>query len=84
MPSFRDALKTEPQTIWKLVSYILNVAEIRRRGLTPDSGFIENGMLKPLPGVKPGDAAATPAPSAAPATTHTTSRPENASRVAAR
>ena len=84
MPSFRDALKTEPQTIWNLVSYVLDVADIRRRGLTPDSGFIENGILKPLPGVKPGAAAATPSTSAAPASTRATSRPENASRVAAR
>ena len=84
MPSFRDALKTEPQTIWNLVSYVLDVADIRRRGLTPDSGYLENGNLKPLPGVKPGTAAATPAPSATPASTHTTSRPENDSRVAAR
>jgi mono/diheme cytochrome c family protein len=86
MPSFRDVekLKAEPQTIWNLISYVLDVADIRRRGVTPDSGYLENGMLKPLPGVKPAAAAAPPAPPAAPAGTHTTSRSENASRVAAR
>jgi len=63
MPSFRDALKTEPATVWNLVSYVLHVAEIRREGNIPDSGILEDGMLKPLPGVKL--ASSTPAPAAA-------------------
>ena len=86
MPSFRDAekIKAAPESIWNLVSYVLSVADIRRRGLTPDSGFIENGMLKPLPGVKPSAEAAAPAPPAALSTTRVLSGPENANRVAAR
>ena len=54
MPSFRDTLKAEPATIWNLVSYVLHVAEIRREGNIPDSGILEDGLLKPLPGVTPG------------------------------
>lgn len=65
MPSFRDSLKSQPQTIWNLVSYVLHVADIRRLGAMPDSGILENGLLKPLPGVKPGGTA--PAPTPAPA-----------------
>jgi mono/diheme cytochrome c family protein len=53
MPSNRDLLKGEPATLWNLVSYVLHVADIRREGLIPDSGFLEDGLLKPLPGVKP-------------------------------
>ncbi len=59
MPSFRDTLKAEPATIWNLVSYVLHVADIRREGNIPDSGILEDGLLKPLPGVKPGSS--TPA-----------------------
>ena len=57
MPSFRDTLKSEPATIWNLVSYVLHVAEIRREGNIPDSGILEDGLLKPLPGVVPGSSA---------------------------
>ncbi len=42
MPSFRDTLKNEPATIWNLVSYVLQVADIRREGSIPDSGFLED------------------------------------------
>jgi mono/diheme cytochrome c family protein len=64
MPSFRDTLKEKPQMIWNLVAYVLRVADSRREGAMPDSGFLEDGFLKPLPGVK------TPAaPAAAPAAT---------------
>jgi len=35
---------------------VLQVADIRREGAMPDSGFLEDGLLKPLPGVKPGSA----------------------------
>ncbi len=82
MPSFKDALKAEPDTIWDLVSYVLHVVDIRREGVIPDSGFLENGLLKPLPGVKVGSPASAPA--AAPTTSR--SRPQGAdtSRVAAR
>jgi mono/diheme cytochrome c family protein len=52
MPSFRATLQSEPETIWKLVSYVLHVADTRRRGVIPDSGLLENGLLKPLPGVE--------------------------------
>jgi mono/diheme cytochrome c family protein len=68
MPSFKEALKAEPDTIWNLVSYVLHVADIRREGAIPDSGILENGHLKPLPGVKIGAPARAPTPEAGPTT----------------
>ncbi|WP_165220894.1 c-type cytochrome [Aquisphaera insulae] len=65
MPSFRDTLKAQPETVWNLVSYVFHVAEIRRDGAIPDSGVLEDGYLKPLPGVKAGGAPAAPAPAPA-------------------
>jgi mono/diheme cytochrome c family protein len=69
MPSFRDTLKTQPQTTWNLVAYVLQVAEIRRDGAIPDSGILEDGFLKTLPGVKFGPSSGSPAaaPAASPA-----------------
>jgi mono/diheme cytochrome c family protein len=79
MPSFRDTLKSQPQTTWNLVSYVLRVADSRRSGAMPDSGILENGLLKTFPGVKPG------APSPAPGKTATTPAGGKTSpRVAAR
>jgi cytochrome c oxidase cbb3-type subunit 2 len=80
MPSFRDTLKQEPATTWNLVAYVLQVAEIRREGAIPDSGFLEDGLLKPLPGVKPG----TSAPPEAPATSQLRPRPAGTPSVATR
>jgi mono/diheme cytochrome c family protein len=57
MPSFHSALQKEPQTIWNLVAYVFQVADSRRSGKIPDSGLLEDGILKPLPGVKPTGAA---------------------------
>jgi mono/diheme cytochrome c family protein len=73
MPSFRDTLKSQPQTTWNLVSYVLHVADSRRLGAMPDSGILEDGLLKPLPGVKPG--ATAPPPGAAPAPAKVASSP---------
>ncbi len=53
MPSFHANLQKEPETMWKLVAYVLNVVDERRRGIIPDSGLLQDGILKPLPGVKP-------------------------------
>jgi len=53
MPSFRGALQKEPETIWNLVGYVLRVADSRRHGTIFDSGLLEDGILQPLPGVKP-------------------------------
>ena len=53
MPSFHSSLQKEPETIWNLVGYVLEVADSRRLGSIPDAGLLENGILKPLPGVKP-------------------------------
>jgi mono/diheme cytochrome c family protein len=53
MPSFHTNLQKEPETIWKLVAYVLKVADERRQGIIPDSGLLQDGILKPLPGVKP-------------------------------
>jgi hypothetical protein len=57
MPSFRDRLKDKPETNWNLVAFVLQIAEIRREGAIPDSGVLEDGFLKTLPGVKVGPAA---------------------------
>ncbi|QEH36830.1 Cytochrome c6 [Aquisphaera giovannonii] len=70
MPSFRDTLKAQPETVWNLVSYVLHVADIRRGGAIPDSGLLEDGYLKPLPGVKLGEPGVTPPPAAAAGATH--------------
>jgi mono/diheme cytochrome c family protein len=65
MPSFHATLQKEPETIWSLVAYVLEIADSRRSGKIPDSGLLEDGILKPLPGVKPAPAvrSALPAPS---------------------
>jgi mono/diheme cytochrome c family protein len=55
MPSFHANLQKEPETMWKLVAYVLRVADERRQGIIPDSGLLQDGILKPLPGVKPGE-----------------------------
>jgi mono/diheme cytochrome c family protein len=52
MPSFHSNLQKEPETVWKLVAYVLKVADERREGKIPDSGLLHDGILKPLPGVK--------------------------------
>jgi mono/diheme cytochrome c family protein len=54
MPSFHQALQNEPDTIWHLVGYVLEIADSRRKGKMFDSGLIEDGILQPLPGVKRG------------------------------
>ena len=71
MPSFHETLKEKPQTTWNLVAYVLRVADSRREGAMPDSGLLEDGLLKPLPGIKPGSSAPAPAP----ASTSTTRQP---------
>ena len=57
MPSFHAALQKEPETVWNLVGYVLQVADSRRKGTMFDSGLLEDGILQPLPGVKSGGAA---------------------------
>ncbi len=53
MPAFHDSLGKQPERIWHLVGYVLSVAETRRQGKVPESGLLQNGILKPLPGVTP-------------------------------
>ena len=60
MPSFHAALEKEPETIWHLVGYVLEIADSRRKGTMFDSGLIEDGILQPLPGVKPAAASGKP------------------------
>jgi mono/diheme cytochrome c family protein len=71
MPSHHDMLQKEPERIWHLVGYVLQIADSRRDGHVPDSGLLdENGLLKPLPGVKaraPVTAALAPATDPGPA-----------------
>ena len=62
MPSFHSALQKEPDTIWNLVGYVLEVADSRRylpTGKIPDAGLLEDGIFKPLPGVESSTAAKT-------------------------
>lgn len=87
MPSFKDTLQSKPpETAWNLVSYVLNVAEIRRDGKIPDSGVLdEGGLLKTLPGVTPGGTpAAAPAAKAASHSGRPLERPAARDRVATR
>jgi mono/diheme cytochrome c family protein len=53
MPAFHDRFQKEPERIWHLVGYVLSVAETRRLGKVPGSGLLQDGILKPLPGVAP-------------------------------
>jgi mono/diheme cytochrome c family protein len=46
MPSFSGALEKEPETMWMLTAYVLDLSNQRRKGAMPDAG-----LLKPLPGV---------------------------------
>ncbi len=56
MPAFHDSLQKEPDRVWHLVGYVLSVADTRRLGKVPESGLLQNGILKPLPGVAPATA----------------------------
>lgn len=47
MPSFKSALEKEPETMWKLTAFVLDLSNHRRKGVTPEAG-----LLKPLPGVE--------------------------------
>jgi mono/diheme cytochrome c family protein len=59
MPSSHNSLQKEPERIWHLVGYVLQIADSRRTGKIPESGLLENGILKPLPGVIPSSATKT-------------------------
>lgn len=56
MPGFSSVLKSEPETIWNLVSYVLEISGRRREGES-----IPAGLIKPY-GDPPQPAADTPAP----------------------
>jgi mono/diheme cytochrome c family protein len=47
MPSFSGTLGSEPDTMWKLTAYVLDLSNQRRKGVIPEAG-----LLKPLPGVE--------------------------------
>jgi mono/diheme cytochrome c family protein len=52
MPSHHALLETEPERVWQLTAYVLQIADSRRNGQIPEAGLLdENGLLKPLPGV---------------------------------
>jgi mono/diheme cytochrome c family protein len=53
MPSFSGALAKEPDTMWMLTAYVLDLSNQRRKGAIPEAG-----LLKPLPGVEEKAAAA--------------------------
>jgi mono/diheme cytochrome c family protein len=56
MPSFRMSLQQEPETVWNLVAFVLDISNQRRGGKIPAAG-----LLKVLPGV---ETRGTPAASA--------------------
>jgi mono/diheme cytochrome c family protein len=41
MPGFRNALESEPDTVWNLVSYVLYVSDRRREGVAIPAGLIK-------------------------------------------
>ena len=41
MPSFANSLKSEPETVWDLVAYVLSLTDKRRRGDIPTPGAIK-------------------------------------------
>lgn len=52
MPGFRSALQNEPETIWNLVSYVLQVSGKRREGVMQDAAgktieHIPAGLINP-------------------------------------
>jgi mono/diheme cytochrome c family protein len=57
MPAFHDSLGKQPERIWDLVAFVLSVADTRRGGMVPPSGILQDGLLKPLPGVAPSPSA---------------------------
>jgi len=46
MPSFEGAFAKEPETMWNLAAFVLDLSNLRRKGTIPEAG-----LLKPLPGV---------------------------------
>ena len=48
MPGFKSILQEEPETLWDLVSFVLHVADARRRGEIPSAG-----LVNPYPSSKP-------------------------------
>jgi len=47
MPGFRGALESEPETLWNLVSYVLEVSGRRREETLGGKAEIPAGLLKP-------------------------------------
>ena len=48
MPGFKSILQEEPETVWDLVSFVLHVSDVRRKGETPPAG-----LVNPYPSSKP-------------------------------
>lgn len=57
MPGFKSALENEPETIWNLVSYVLQVSNRRREGTA-----IPAGLMKPYAEPVPAEVAPESAP----------------------
>lgn len=47
MPSFANALQSEPETIWDLVAYVMYVSNRRRAGEIPPAGLIKPYLSEP-------------------------------------
>lgn len=46
MPSFSTLFQQEPETMWKIAAFVMDLSNRRRKGEIPEAG-----LLKPLPGV---------------------------------
>ena len=86
MPSFRDTLKAEPAATWNLVSFVLHVADSRRRARCPIRGSSRTACSRPCPAWSPGAPSAAPSATPTPSKTATVAgrRPGRLTRVAVR
>lgn len=67
MPSFSNALQSEPETIWDLVAYVKYVASRRRHGESPMPGVIRPyESPTPVQNLPPADAGNVPPDESAP------------------
>ncbi len=55
MPSFHNALLSEPDTTWNLVAYVLYVSNRRRSGITTEAGLLVPMSVEPVVEVKTED-----------------------------
>jgi hypothetical protein len=57
MPGFKSALESEPETIWNLVAYVIDVSNRRRQKVKIPAGLMKP-YNEPAPAAANGEAAA--------------------------